>query len=144
MNGHDHRAATERRQRADDERASVARPHADTLSFAHAEPVKLDAQRFDFAPERLVVQRAAGINDGGAIRPLTGGLGKRVENVHFHRAILNLVLTLNLSSLGQPDIQPIPHAAGPASCSESARQAERQYLLAASCRNLILPRKAVS
>ena len=93
MNGHDDRAAAQRRQRADDERASVARPHADALSFAHAQPVKLDAQRLDFAPERLVIQRAAGINDGGAVGPLAGGLGKRVKNVHA--AKIKFILTLN-------------------------------------------------
>ena len=82
MDGHDHRAAAQRRQRADDEGAPVARPHAHALPCAHAQPVKLDPQRLDFAPERLVIQRAAGINDGDAVGPLPGGLGKRFENVH--------------------------------------------------------------
>ena len=43
MNRHDHRAAAERRQRADDERAAVARPHADTLAGFHAELIELRA-----------------------------------------------------------------------------------------------------
>ena len=85
MNRHDHRAAAERRQRADDKCAAVARPHADALSRFHAEPVELAAQRLDFAPERLVIQRAAGINDGGAFRPLAGGTGECVKNVHARR-----------------------------------------------------------
>ena len=73
VNGHDHRAASERRKRADDKRAPVARPHANALARFHAEPVKLPAQRLDFAPERPVVHRAAGINDGSAGWPLAGG-----------------------------------------------------------------------
>ena len=72
MNRHDDRAAAERRQRADDERAAIARPHADALAGLHAEPVELAAQRLDFAPERLVIQLAAAVNDGRAAWPLTG------------------------------------------------------------------------
>ena len=82
MDGHDDRAATQRRQRADDKCASVARPHADTLSFAHAQPVELNPQCFDFAPERPVIQRTAGINDGDMVGPLPGGTGKRFKNIH--------------------------------------------------------------
>ena len=85
MNRHDHRTAAERRQRADDECASVARPHADALAFAHAETVELDAQRLDLAPKRLVIQRAAGINDGSAGGPLAGGTGEGFKNIHARR-----------------------------------------------------------
>ena len=89
MDGHDDRAAAERRQRADDKRASVARPHADALSRAHAQPVELDPQRLDFAPERLVIQRAAGINDGDAVGPLAGGSGQRFKNIHRLKTYLS-------------------------------------------------------
>ena len=95
VNGHDDRAAAQRRQRADDKRASIARPHTDALPFTHTQPVKLDLQSFDFPPERLVIQRPAGINNGSAVRPLTGGVRKRVENVHGHLVNLNRNLALN-------------------------------------------------
>ena len=98
MDGHDHRAASQRRQRADDKSASVARPHAHALSFAHAQPVKLDPQRFDFAPERPVIQRTAGINDGHAVRPLPGGVRKGFKNVHGHLVNLNRNLAPNTSA----------------------------------------------
>ena len=44
MNRHDDRAASQRRQRADDERAAVAGTHADALTRPHAQPVELAAQ----------------------------------------------------------------------------------------------------
>ena len=83
MNRHDHRTAAERRERANDKRASVARSHADALAGLHAKPVELAAQRLDLAPERLVIQRAAGINDGGAVGPIPRGGGKRFKNIHW-------------------------------------------------------------
>ena len=129
MDGHDDRAASQRRQRADDERAPVARPHAHALPFAHAQPVKLGPQRFDFAPEGTVIQRTAGINDGNAVGPLPGGTGKRFKNIH-RLANLNLTFSLNLNPAFAcpPDTQSASHAAGRANYSESARRARRQYL----------------
>ena len=118
MNGHDDRAATHRRQAADDERASVAAAHAHPLSAAHAQPFELGPEGFDFAPERLVIQRAGGINDRRLVGPLARGLGKGFVNVHFD---LNPTLNLNLSR----DTQSFRRAAGPAGCSESVRQAGR-------------------
>ncbi len=82
MNGHDDRAAAQGGQAADDERASVATAHAHALAAAHAQPFKLDAEGFNFAPERLVIQRTGGINDRRLAGPLARGLGKGFVNVH--------------------------------------------------------------
>ncbi len=89
MDRHDDRAAPQRRQRADDERAAVAGAHANALSPAYAQPVELEAQRLDFAPEGLIIQWPGGVNDGGAIRPLAGGTGQRFKNVHARRLSFN-------------------------------------------------------
>ena len=82
MDGHDDRAAAQGGQAADDERASVAAAHAHALSAAHAQPFELDPEGFDFAPERLVIQRAGGINDRDLFGPLARGLEKGFVNVH--------------------------------------------------------------
>ena len=82
MNRHDDRAASQCCQRADHERPPVARPHAHPLPRAHAQPIKLDPQRFNLAPERPVIQCPAGINNRDAVRPIPGGMRKVFENVH--------------------------------------------------------------
>src|SRR5208282_55179 len=109
---------THRRQAADDERASIAAAHTHPLSAAHAQPFELGPEGFDFAPERLVIQRAGGINDRRLVGPLARGLGKGFVNVHFNlHPTFTLTLTLNLNL--SRDTQLFPHASGPASCSGS-------------------------
>src|SRR5450631_444428 len=85
MNRHDHCAAAERGQRADDERATIARTHADALAIGHSELVELCAQGFHFMPERLVIQCATGVNDGSAFGPLAGRSGEGFKNIHARR-----------------------------------------------------------
>src|ERR1039458_6719614 len=82
VDGHDDGTASQRGQGADDEGASVAALHPHALAIAHAELGELAAHRFDLAPERLVIHRAGGIDDGYAVRPLASGVGEGVVNVH--------------------------------------------------------------
>jgi hypothetical protein len=72
VDGHDGGAASQRGQCADDEGASVTGPHAHPLAFTHVQPGKQDAQGLDLTPKGLVIQRAGGIDDGRAARPLAG------------------------------------------------------------------------
>src|ERR1035441_7706239 len=117
VDGHNDSAAAQRGQRPDHESASVAALHAHALAVGHPQLGKLAAQGFDLTPERLVIYRAGGVDYGDPVRPLAGGVGESVVNVHSD-------LDLKLAPFACEWFPPPPRMAGPALVRRRRRSEE--------------------